>query len=391
MTGVQAASAIVIDVPPREVGLRLADRLLDQMGEEPISLLLLFVNARIAMADQEEIQVITGDLYERLNCQALIGCVGSGTLGAGQEEEVAFSASAMALRIPDAELQVRHLVDDDIDEFVGMHCKNEQDQPVLIFADPFSFDIQGFLDRMNGFAHDTPVLGGLASGAVSPGWNCLFLNDQVYNEGAVAVQIQGKMRFRSLVSQGCRPVGDRAVITGMEEHIVTSIKGRPAEQWLAETYNDMSAEEQLLLQEVPLLGQVINEQQENFGHGDFLIRPILKANEDGLIVPADIKRGTTVQLHVRDSESARLDFKGVLERFPSDEKARVRAGLLLTCSGRGVDLFGEPHHDSTLIREQLGRMPLAGFFCGGEIGPVGGVSFLHGFTSSLGLFLDAAE
>jgi len=42
-----------------------------------------------------------------------------------------------------------------------------------------------------------------------------------------------------------------------------------------------------------------------------------------------------------------------------------------------------------LFQRKLGGLPLAGFNCTGEIGPVGGKNFLHGFTASIALLVDA--
>ena len=60
--------------------------------------------------------------------------------------------------------------------------------------------------------------------------------------------------------------------------------------------------------------------------------------------------------------------------------------LLFSCCGRGRGLFGRPHHDVTVVRERAGDIPVAGFFAQGEIGPVGGANFLHGYTASMALF-----
>ncbi|MEE9149775.1 MAG: FIST C-terminal domain-containing protein, partial [Candidatus Tectomicrobia bacterium] len=64
----------------------------------------------------------------------------------------------------------------------------------------------------------------------------------------------------------------------------------------------------------------------------------------------------------------------------------VRGALLFSCNGRGADLYGEPDHDSRVVAAATGIVPIAGFFCNGEIGPIGNTNFLHGFTASIGLF-----
>jgi small ligand-binding sensory domain FIST len=39
-----------------------------------------------------------------------------------------------------------------------------------------------------------------------------------------------------------------------------------------------------------------------------------------------------------------------------------------------------------MFRDKIGDIPLAGFFCNGEIGQVSGSTYLHGYTSSFGIF-----
>ncbi len=107
--------------------------------------------------------------------------------------------------------------------------------------------------------------------------------------------------------------------------------------------------------------------------------------EDGSLVVGDqVRVGQTVQFQLRDAGTATEDLAELLDREAG--AGRPAAGLLFSCGGRGSHLFGEPDHDLSLLRSKLGSFPLAGFFCNGEIGPVGPKSFLHGFTSSMALF-----
>jgi small ligand-binding sensory domain FIST len=102
-----------------------------------------------------------------------------------------------------------------------------------------------------------------------------------------------------------------------------------------------------------------------------------------------VEVGQTVQFHVRDADSADEDLRRTLERESTALAGRRAAGaLLFTCNGRGSRLFTEPDHDAGLVAEMLGEIPVAGFFCAGEIGPVGGQNYLHAFTASIALFPD---
>lgn len=141
------------------------------------------------------------------------------------------------------------------------------------------------------------------------------------------------------------------------------------------------------------LGVVIDEYRAEPGQGDFLIRGVVGADPDsGAIAVGDqIQVGQTVQFHVRDAQSADEDLRRALERESAALGDRRPAGaLLFTCNGRGSRLFTEPDHDAGLIAATLGDIPVAGFFCAGELGPVGGQNFLHTFTASIALFPDPA-
>ena len=130
------------------------------------------------------------------------------------------------------------------------------------------------------------------------------------------------------------------------------------------------------------VGVVVDENRADFERGDFLVRNVLGGDQatGSVVVGGDIMVGQTVQFHVRDAAAADEDLREML----SGEEAA--AALLFTCNGRGRQLFGVADHDAGLLDQLLGPLPVAGAFCAGEVGPVGGRNFLHGFTASIALF-----
>ena len=94
-----------------------------------------------------------------------------------------------------------------------------------------------------------------------------------------------------------------------------------------------------------------------------------------------------MQFHLRDADTSAQDLDAVLERYLDTQAIHGEAGaLLFSCLGRGSYLYGRADHDTDMFRDKLGPMPLTGFFCNGEIGQVGGSTYLHGYTSSFGVF-----
>ena len=254
---------------------------------------------------------------------------------------------------------------------------------LLLFADPFTFPVDAFLQRVNRDLPGLQIIGGLASSAGSPGGNRLVLDDRVVDEGAVGVFVDGGgIEVRTLVSQGCRPIGRPYVVTRGEQNLIEELGGKPAIERLQELAGAASEEERELLRRGLHVGLVVDEHKAEFSRGDFLVRNLLGADESSgaLAVGEQVSVGQTVQFHVRDAGAADEDLREMLTGVDAE------AALLFTCNGRGRHLFTVPDHDAGMVENLLGPIPLAGAFCAGEIGPVGGRNFLHGFTASLALF-----
>jgi len=134
----------------------------------------------------------------------------------------------------------------------------------------------------------------------------------------------------------------------------------------------------------------MNEYLDEFHRGDFLIRNLLAADAQlGCIAVGALPRqGQTVQFQRRSAAAATEDMRELLIRTQRQLANRTIYGACLCCcNGRGKNLFGRPNHDAEMVQQQLGPTGLAGFFCNGEIGPVGEKNFLHGYTASLALFV----
>ena len=263
----------------------------------------------------------------------------------------------------------------------------------MLLGEPFSFPADVLLAEVNEKQPGKPVIGGMASGFFSPGENRVFLNRDVYSIGAVGVLLQGAIRVESVVSQGCRPIGEPLVITKCERNVIQQLRGEPALKHVHDIYESSSTHEQAAMQQGLNLGRVIDEYKDDFEQGDFLVRNIenVVPDEGSIVVTDFVRAGQTVQFHLRDAEAADGEMKQLLARKRDSTTAQPTAGLLFTCNGRGSRMFETLHHDATVINDVIGEVPLAGFFAMGEIGPIGGTNFVHGFTASIALFFDPAE
>lgn len=258
-------------------------------------------------------------------------------------------------------------------------------QTVLLLADPFSLPVPDILDVVASRSpRPTPVIGGLASAGLSPGRNRLALDDEVHRDGGVGVLLDG---VTTVVSQGCRPVGQPMIVTRSEGNMLLEVAGRRAVEQLESLLGRLGEEDRALVADGGLhIGIVADEHQLSFDRGDFLVRNVVGVDRDrgALAVGATPEVGTTVQFLLRDAASADEDLRALLAG------REAGAALLFTCNGRGQRLFGQPDHDARVVAGHTAGGAVAGMFCAGEIGPVGPRSFLHGFTASVLLFPSAA-
>jgi small ligand-binding sensory domain FIST len=256
-------------------------------------------------------------------------------------------------------------------------------QSLILLSDPYSFPVELLLHGLQSEHPGLPVVGGMASAALGPGGNRLVLDHHLFTEGAVGALIGSGVAVSSVVSQGCRPIGRPLAVTRAERNIIYELAGQPALQRLRQLAREgMSERDVQLINQGLHIGVVIDEHKLEFGRGDFLIRSVIGADRtNGAIAAGDfVAVGTTVQFHVRDAEAADEDLRELLA------DRRADGVLLFTCNGRGSRLFDKPDHDAGVVGDLLGDPPVAGFFAAGEVGPVGGHNFVHGFTASMAIF-----
>jgi small ligand-binding sensory domain FIST len=341
---------------------------------------------------------LLSEVHERLEPRALIGCGAGGTVAGGHELEETPGIAIWAASLPGAELETMHLTAErDAQGFrllglpVSLSEPANADEPgghesLIALCDPFSFPAEELLAAVDRSRPQVPVLGGLASASFAGG-AVLLRDGEVHSHGAVAVRLRG-VQVLPCVSQGAGPVGPEMTITSAEANVIGQLAGKPAMERLGEVISALPEHERELAAAGVLVGLVIDENRPEYERGDFLVRPIIGADrESGAIAIGEpVRVGQTVRLQVRDAASADEDLREALRAQSQALGSDGAAGaLLFTCNGRGSHMFDVPDHDAAAIEDSLG-VPTAGFFCAGEIGPVGGRNFLHGFTATMAVF-----
>jgi len=328
-------------------------------------------------------------VHEKLAPRYLIGCGAGGVVGGGREIEEGPAAVVWAASMPGAKISTHHFEVEqagDGFEVLGLPEPDQLGEAMVLLADPYSFTTEALLQRLEEMRPGMPVLGGLAS-ASAVGSAALFRDGEVVSGGAVACTLGGVPILPS-VSQGAAPVGPEMTITAAHGNVIEELASKAAIERIEEAIAVLDARQQQLAAAGLMLGIVIDENQPEYGRGDFLIRPIIGADpEAGTIAVGErVRVGQTVRVHIRDGASADEDLRDALRtQVEALGPSRPAGALLFTCNGRGSHMFDVPDHDATAIEDALG-VPAGGFFCAGEIGPVGGRNFLHGFTATMALF-----
>lgn len=370
-------------VPSIAVG-EVVGQVLEAIGPEP-DLVVLFAGPPQTGAMED----VAHAVRELLRPRSFIGCTASTVVGGAREVEDTGAISIWAATgITARALRLAVMRTPDGPAISGFPHRDDlppDAEALLVLADPFSFPVDQLLTGLRTQAGiDLPVIGGLASAARGPGGNRLVLDGDVFGEGAV-VAVLGGGAIEAVVSQGCRPVGDPMIVTKGEGNLVHELAGQPALQRVQEVLHHLSPEDIERARQGLHIGRVVDESKAEFERGDFLIRNVLGADSSAgaVAIGDEVEIGSTVQLQVRDASSADEDLRALMSG------RRAGGALLFTCNGRGTHLFGRPDHDASIISDALGGVAVAGMSCAGEIGPVGGRSFLHGFTASIALFRDA--
>ena len=370
------------------------DKLLEPISERitpgMVDLAMLFATPHF----DDELEGVVDRVGSAFSTAVLMGCTAEGTIGVQREIERMPSMSLLVGSLPEVRVRPFHIQQRQLETAVTepdwerMVAVSPDSGPVFIaLADPFSVAIHDFLEGLNESYPGAPLVGGVASAARQPKQNRLVLNGEIHCEGLIGVSLTGRLSVETVVSQGCRPIATPFVITKGERNVIHELGGKAALERLHEVLVGLSAEDEELARQSLFVGRVIDEYKGRFGRGDFLIHNIMGVDrKSGAIGIAGRARvGATVQFHVRDAKSADEDLRAMLSPKGGRD---YRGAMLFGCNGRGSQMWPSAGHDAGVVGELFGELPLAGFFCGGEFGPVGGKNFVHGFTASIAFFSD---
>lgn len=356
-------------------------------GREP-DLVLAFISSTAA----PRIHDLAAALRREFETAVIAGGLGIGVIAAGQEIEETPALSLTGAVLPEVEISAVHLQDSQIPPAyaersmweAALRIAADAQPNFLLLADPFTSSTETLLKGLDRNYPQSPKLGGLISGVERSSTPCLLLNDAVYETGVIALALSGNIQLEPIVAQGCRPIGDPMFATATYDNLILELDSRVPRDVLSDVYNRLPAADRQLFTESLFMGLAMDTDRSEYSAGDFLIRTILGMDSESgaLWLNAQAPPNSVVQLHLRDDVTSAQDLERALTRYcAAQSKTPPAAALLFSCLGRGRRLYGHPDHDSNALRRHLGEIPIGGLFCNGEIGPVRGATYLHGYTS----------
>ena len=387
-------SSISDSVPLLDAAHQVTDQALRQLDGAPCHLAIVFISPSYRTRWSDALTLI----HARLRPGVLIGCSGSGIMAGDREVDSVPAMALVAASMPEVRLYPFAVSPEELDRMtcaewlqklgIGPEAKPQ----FIALADPYTCDPAKLVADANVAFPGAPMIGGLVSGGREPGDHLLFHDTDVLHAGAVGVALTGNVVMETVVSQGCRPIGRPLIITRSDEHIIWELGGRPALEALRQALMGLSPVDHELAQQSIFAGVVINEMKANFGPGDFLIRHLVGIDPPtgAMAISEHVTLGQTLQFHLRDPQASRDELRRLLmQRAAQWRQAPPSGALLFNCLGRGRAFYGASSQDLRTIRALAGRLPVGGFCCNGEIGPIGSVNRLHSYTASLAVFRPA--
>jgi small ligand-binding sensory domain FIST len=323
----------------------------------------------------------------------VVGCSGTGLVGRAQEQEEGSGFSLMVISMPGGKATSLNFSQDTVEASTGPEYWHQRTglKPAdvkawLVFLNPFSLNVEMWLKQWNQAYPHVPVFGGMANGVPGDPEAWVFCDDRVV-PGGVAIALQGDVAVQSVVSQGCKPIGEPLTVTHAERNVLLTLGSRPAYEVLSDVYKELTDTEREQAKGHLFAGIAVSEYLEEYKRGDFLVRNIIGADpkSGAVAINATPRVGQTLQYQLRDSRVATDELRRLLLGQVARMDPVPYAGLLCTCHGRGKGLFGGPNHDASLVNEFYPGLPMAGLFANVQLGPVGDRSFAHGYTAALAL------
>ncbi len=383
------ASAIGLGARLEAAVSEAAEQLQGETGAARPDVAIAFVSAAYGAAIERLPQLLRPLIGDSL----LFGCNAGGLIGGGSEEEEEPGLALLCGRLPDAAFTSLHLEQATLPPLSAsrenwwrlLDLGPESGASFMLLADPGTLDAEACARGIDRAFPGSTVIGGLTSGMLEPGTARLLTNGEIHRSGGMLLALTGNVVIDSVLAQGCRPIGDPLFVTACDGNLVSELDGRRPKELLTALFATLDEADRARFGDALCIGLALPGPRQAVGAGDFLMRNVLGLDPDSgaLWIGSRVARNAVVQFHLRDGKSAS-------EELESRLAASLRgflppaAALLFACAGRGRSMFGVSGHDSGTLRRMI-DIPVAGMFSAGEIAPIQGATFVHGYSSVFGL------
>jgi small ligand-binding sensory domain FIST len=398
-------SSVISKLPSLEAAIsEIADRA-KAMLQSPPTAGFLFVSSAFA----SEYPRVMPLLRRHFPDLPIVGCGGSGIIGTDsqgmvQEVEDDMLVSLTLAVLPDVAVHSFHVETEELPDLDGapnawvdlIGVDPAHEPQFVVFVDPLSDGINDFLAGLDYAYPGMPKVGGLASAGFGSTKSGLFCGDRFHRSGAVGMALSGDIVLDTIVAQGCRPVGSPYWVTESERNVILGLSAdgdpdqseKPPLEMLREMVAELGETDQELARDALFVGIAQNAFKQILEPGDFLVRNLLgfDPRQGALAIGDRVRAGQRIQFHLRDASASAEDLEVLMRRYRKDAMGKPKpvGALMFSCLGRGKGLYGESNFDSGIFADYV-PIPLSGFFCNGEIGPVEANTFLHGYTSVFGI------
>lgn len=401
-------------------------------GAPSVDLATVFISARYMEArggskpaTNQDIQDVVKRLQDKLGAKHVIGCIGGGVCGTGEEDGLPeefenFKAIALSVaylpgveikpfRIKTADLPNEDALQEEWREIVG-DVKPEDEPAIIMFSDPgFSRhgDLISLLQGLDYAYSGCPKVGGISAPSPVAAVDIPTVFGSMAGEHSdgtvVGVSLTGNVEVEPIVAQGCSPIGPLLEVAQARGNVVkevTEVEGGSRTMMTVEALKKaietLSPQQAQLAQTALFVGIANDDFKSEPEQGDFLIRQVVgvQVSDGSLVVGDSLRPGQRIRFHIRDREAAVQEIETLMAQYKRARLTEMMSGapkppaaglMMFACVGRGRGLFGEANYDSRMAYYSTG-VPVAGIFCNGEVGPVSGKSFLHGFSSVFAIF-----
>jgi small ligand-binding sensory domain FIST len=243
---------------------------------------------------------------------------------------------------------------------------------LYMFADTYNTEPDPLLETLERELPGVTVVGGGASEDGSIGETFQFCGDTVSSNAVSGMLLTGDFDFNIGASLACAPLGGTHQVTAVRDNILVELDGRRAFDVFAEAAGPLAEDLKRAIAFV-FVGVPLDTHAVKLERGDYIVRNIVGASSDhGVLAIAHRPRlGDRIGFALRNAERSRDELKATLERMKERAAAPPAFGMYFDCVSRGASLYNIPDHDSAYIGRYLDHPPVAGFFTGFEIGPLG--------------------